>query len=116
MSPDHRTSRRRRYLTLAAFMILALGPGAWAVGGVIGAGLLVVAVGVVAAARRVRHARREAGREARGDAGGARGDAGRGDAGRGDGVMWLGLDPAGRPVRITDRQLAAHALIVGASG
>ena len=101
MTPDHRTSRRRRYLSLGAFLILALGPSAWAVGGVIAAGLLALAV---SGAMTLRAARRRS-REAAGD-----------EAGTGQGARRLGVDPAGRPVRVTDRQLAAHALIVGASG
>jgi conjugal transfer pilus assembly protein TraD len=86
----------RRRLSLAALLALLLAPAPLRWPALAGA---LVAVGaaraVLAFARRTR-----ARRLARGSSG----------------AMLLGLDPRGRPVALSERELAAHALILGASG
>jgi conjugal transfer pilus assembly protein TraD len=87
---------RRPYWTLAALPVLLVLPVAWA-----GAGLALAALGAATVAvtraltaRRARTAMAEASHT---------------------GVL-LGRDGAGTAVRLSDRQLSAHALILGASG
>jgi conjugal transfer pilus assembly protein TraD len=92
VSSDHRSSRHRRYLSLVVFATLLVAPLAWAVA--LAAAMVTITLLRAIRARRSRRA-------------GAQRPA--------DGVR-LGVDPSGRPVWVGDRQLAAHALIVGASG
>ncbi len=81
---------------LLAFALLVLAPPAWAIAGLVGLGVATAAI----TASRLLGVRRErvAGRRA-----------------VADGVP-LGVDGDGRAVVLSDRQLSAHALIVGASG
>jgi conjugal transfer pilus assembly protein TraD len=96
VSPSLRERRRRPYWLVPVFAALMLSPPAWAAAALIAtaiAATLVRGLGP-AALRRV-------------SAGRTRDWA--------DGVL-LGADRDGRPVVLGDRQLSAHALIVGASG
>ncbi len=97
MTPETRTGNLRRYLALAMLAGLLMAPSlGWAVA-LVGAVVAVRATGPLlrmVAAGRDRRARGGAGRAA----------------------VVLGRDLSGRPVHLSDRQLAAHALIVGASG
>lgn len=88
--------RRPPYWTLLAFAVLISVPFSWAVAAMLAAvaGRVTFAIARGAAHRRAERAAREA------EGGGVR----------------LGVDERGREVRLTDRQLAAHGLIVGASG
>jgi hypothetical protein len=86
--------RRAPYWTLALFAGLLTLPFSWAMGVVVGVAILRVAW---SAARARSSARANAA------------------AGRASEVV-LGTDPRGRPVSLSGDQLAAHALIVGASG
>jgi conjugal transfer pilus assembly protein TraD len=86
--------RRAPYWTLALFAGLLTLPFSWAVGVVVGLAVLRIAW---AAARARALARANA-------------------AGRRGTEVVLGADPRGRPVSLSEDQLAAHALIVGASG
>jgi type IV secretory pathway TraG/TraD family ATPase VirD4 len=99
MTPEPSGGHAVRYLSLALFAALLAMPAAWAAGLV---PALVVGFVAAAAARlaigRVRRARRAASMAAPGAA------------------VVLGVSPSGHAVRVSDRQLAAHALIVGASG
>ena len=88
--------RRPPYWTLIAFVALISVPFSWA-----GVAMLVAAAGRLALAAGRRAGRRRQERATR-QAGGA-------------GVR-LGVDERGREVRLSDHQLAAHGLIVGASG
>jgi len=92
MSPARR--RRLPYWTLFAFAALLALPLSWGL-----AAMAVAGAGVVAASavRRVA-AQRAATRSP------------------GEGEVVLGVDRRGRPVALSDGQLAAHGLIVGASG
>lgn len=92
MSPGRRP-RRAPYWTLAVFAGLLMLPFGWAAGVLVGVGLARIAWAVIAA---------------RIDRGGA-------GAGRPAEVI-LGVDPRGRAVSLGEGQLAAHGLIVGASG
>jgi hypothetical protein len=89
-------NRWRDYLGLAVFAGLLVVPMPLA----IATAATLVAGRVALAVRRRARTRRT--REAAG-------------AGRGAGVV-LGRDGAGRPVTLSDEQLAAHALVVGAAG
>jgi hypothetical protein len=93
-----RTSAVRRppYWTLVALPVLLWLPFKWAAAALISASV---------AKSAIRYAR----------AAGARGAARRERAAEGPGVS-LGIDDRGRQVLLSDRQLAAHGLIVGASG
>lgn len=95
MNPAPRP-RRPPYWTLVAFAVLISVPFSWAV-----AALLAGAAVKVAVASAREAARRRAQRAARQAEGGA---------------VSLGVDERGREVRLSDRQLSAHGLIVGASG
>ncbi|MGZ4178951.1 MAG: type IV secretory system conjugative DNA transfer family protein [Solirubrobacteraceae bacterium] len=92
-----RSSDARRYGGLALWLAVIVSPSVWAA-----AALLVAGAALLAVPALWRAAERRAG---------ARGAA----AVRGESVR-LGTDPVGRSVALSDRQLAAHALIVGASG
>jgi len=95
MSPPD-TARRRAYwpLPLAAAMLLLPATSA----GIALIAMLVCAVSVTAVrAARARHARGEAAEQVAGS-------------------ILLGSDTAGGAVRLSDRQLSAHGLILGASG
>ncbi len=95
--PAQRSSAARRYGGLALWLAVIVSPSVWVAGGLLvaGAALLAVPALLRAAARRA---------DARALAEGA------------GGSLTLGSDPRGRAVALSDRQLAAHALIVGASG
>ena len=95
--PDHRSSAARRYGGLALWLAVIAAPSVWVAAGLLVAG---AAVFTLPALLRIR-ARRGAARRAA--------------VGAADWVT-LGSDPRGRVVALSDRQLAAHALIVGASG
>ncbi|MFZ0043555.1 MAG: type IV secretion system DNA-binding domain-containing protein [Solirubrobacteraceae bacterium] len=97
MSPDRPTSNLRRYLSLALLAGLLLAPSlAWAIG----------MMAAVAIARAVGPGLRWLAK---------RREARTGRALERSSVL-LGRDPAGRAVHLSDGQLAAHALILGASG
>jgi hypothetical protein len=91
-SPPNR--RRRPYWLMPAFAALILSPPAWATMAVLACS---VALGVALSARRVARARAAQAPTA------------------GDGVA-LGVDDDGRQVVLSDQQLSAHGLILGASG
>jgi hypothetical protein len=95
-------NHRRRYLSLVLFAGLWVAGGSWPV---LGAAAATGLLGLTAV--RLRR-RRAAARSARLRAGSERAAAEHG--------IVLGAEPSGRPVQVTDRQLGAHALIVGASG
>jgi conjugal transfer pilus assembly protein TraD len=88
--------RRPPYWTLAAFVVLLALPFSWAIAVLASAGALRVGFELVRGSNRRRAARLARDAE-------------------GPGVT-LGVDDRGRDVRLTDRQLAAHGLIIGASG
>ena len=94
--PQAPRPRRRPYWMLLVFAALALAPPGWAIAGMVALGLVAATIGGarLVGASRVHAAARDAGT---------------------DGVT-LGVDGDGRPVVLSDRQLSAHALIVGASG
>jgi conjugal transfer pilus assembly protein TraD len=97
VTSDARTGNLRRYLSVAMLAGLLLAPSLpWAVGVLAAALALGISGPLVRAAGVGWRAR------------------GRSDLAS-SGVV-LGTDPAGRPVHLRDAQLAAHALIVGASG
>jgi conjugal transfer pilus assembly protein TraD len=83
-----------RYWVLPALVGLLLAPAPWGAVLAVGAGVTAILwrAGRTAAARRADSS-----------------------AGR-DGAFTLGRDPRGRAVVLTDRQLSAHGLILGASG
>jgi conjugal transfer pilus assembly protein TraD len=94
--PQAPRPRRRPYWMLGAFALLVLAPSVWAIAGMVALG---VAMAAIAGSRVVEdRSERSAARRA-----------------AADGVP-LGVDGDGRPVVLSDRQLSAHALIVGASG
>jgi type IV secretory pathway TraG/TraD family ATPase VirD4 len=84
----------RRYWVLPAFVGLLLAPFPWGA---------VVAVGVVVAVTLSRARRAAAARRAS-------------EAARRNAAVDLGTDPRGRAVTLTERELSAHGLILGASG
>jgi type IV secretory pathway TraG/TraD family ATPase VirD4 len=84
----------RHYWVLPAFVALLLAPAPW--GAVLAAGAALGAAGW-------RLARTAQARRARSTA-------------EDEGAFRLGSDPRGRPVSLTDRELSAHGLILGASG
>jgi conjugal transfer pilus assembly protein TraD len=95
--PVQYSSALRRYGGLALWLAVIASPSLWIAGGLLAAGTaLVVAPALVRARSRRRSAR--AIRQTASTS------------------VMLGTDPAGRPVALSDHQLAAHALIVGASG
>jgi type IV secretory pathway TraG/TraD family ATPase VirD4 len=94
MTPGGQPARRRPYWLVPVFAALMLSPPAWAT-----VALLAAAIGMSLArniSRRARERRDSAGRPA-------------------DGVV-LGVDGGGRQVVLSDQQLSAHGLILGASG
>ena len=96
MNPRPPVTRRRPYWTIPILFVVLAVPLLWA-----GIGLLATAaVSAVIAVARSRVARRTR-------AAGPRGV---------DGAVVLGRDAGGDEVLISDRQLSAHALILGASG
>jgi type IV secretory pathway TraG/TraD family ATPase VirD4 len=92
--------RRPPYWLVPVFAALMLAPPAWAAATLIAAAIALTTLG---------EARRRRARRARSAALGA-------STGRGAAAVALGRDPRGRAVVLTDDQLSAHALIVGASG
>jgi conjugal transfer pilus assembly protein TraD len=95
--PAQRSSAARRYGGLALWLAVIVSPSVWVAAGLLAGGAVLVAVPALlrAAARRAgERAATEGARES----------------------VTLGRDPGGRTVALSDRQLAAHALIVGASG
>jgi conjugal transfer pilus assembly protein TraD len=99
MTPDPHRGRYPPYLVLAAFVVLLLSPT------VFGAAALVAAAVGTEIFRRSRSRSLSRDPAARPDAGLAAGSA-----------TLLGITEAGRPFRLTDQQLSAHTLILGASG
>jgi hypothetical protein len=98
VSPEsRRSSAARRYGSLALYIAVLGAPSV-----AVAAGLLVAGLAVMLAPPLIRIATARAGDRA------ARREA--------DRSVVLGSDPRGRAVALSDRQLAAHALIVGASG
>jgi hypothetical protein len=96
MNPASAGARRRKLVALVGLALVLLSPPLWA-----SAALVVVALGgVFASALRERIA------------GGSRAHGGQ----RPQGAVLLGTDERGGKVLLSDRQLSAHALIVGASG
>ena len=95
--PSHRSSAARRYGGLALWLAVIVSPSVWVAAGLLAGGAVLLAVPAL-----LRVAARRAGERAA-------------DDGAGESVT-LGRDPGGRTVALSDRQLAAHALIVGASG
>ena len=95
--PSHRSSAARRYGGLGLLVAVFASPSVW-----VAAGLLVSGLALLAAPDALRFAARRAGARAAAE-------------GAAESVT-LGRDPGGRAVALSDRQLAAHALIVGASG
>ncbi|HUB04795.1 MAG TPA: helicase HerA-like domain-containing protein [Solirubrobacteraceae bacterium] len=91
MKPPDRSAALRRFLVLMAFGVLILLPPTAAIGAV----AAMLAFSAARTARRVAHRRSPRGRE--------------------DEVV-LGVDSRGRLVRLADGELAAHGLILGASG
>ncbi len=105
MNGSIQARRARRYLSLALWVAVLMAPS------------LPVAVALLAGGAAVMlgpalwraSVRRPAGRDT------ARVRGRRGERGEVEAPV-LGVDPAGRPVRLSEVQLAAHGLIVGASG
>jgi conjugal transfer pilus assembly protein TraD len=95
--PPQRSSAARRYGGLALWLAVIVSPSVW-----VAAGLLVAGAALLAVPALVRVAARHAGERAVAEAAKK--------------SVTLGRDPGGRTVALSDRQLAAHALIVGASG
>lgn len=87
----------RRCLSLALWMAVMMSPSVLAAAGLVAAGAAVMLAPSILAAGRARR-RRQTGTAPAGQA------------------AVLGLDPVRRPVTLDDRQLAAHTLLVGASG
>jgi conjugal transfer pilus assembly protein TraD len=96
MNPAARSSPARRYLSLALWVAVLMAPSVWVAAGLLAAG---AAVALAPALRSALARRAEVDR-----------------AQPGTRSVALGVDPAGRPVTLSDAQLAAHTLIVGASG
>ena len=98
MSPQsRRSSAARRYGSLALYIAVLGAPSVGVAAGLLAAGLAVMLAPALIRAAIARAGARAARREA-------------------DRSVVLGSDPRGRAVALSDRQLAAHALIVGASG
>jgi conjugal transfer pilus assembly protein TraD len=95
--PPQYSSAARRYGGLALWLAVIVSPSVW-----VAAGLLVAGGALLAAPDLLRAMGRRA--------------AARAAAAQDGGSVTVGRDPAGRAVALSDRQLAAHALIVGASG
>lgn len=95
-SPAEAEPARRPYWLLPVLAVLLVIPHAWAIGGLVAAGLGRVMLGAV----RRGHTRR------------ARLAAERGASGS----TVLGTAGSGEPILLSDRQLSAHGLILGASG
>ncbi len=94
--PAHRSSAARRYGGLALWLAVIVSPSVWVAAGLLAGGAVLLAVPAL-----LRVAARRAGERVAEGAGKS---------------VTLGRDPGGRTVALSDRQLAAHALIVGASG
>jgi len=95
--PAHHSSAARRYGGLVVLVAVLVSPSVWVAAGVLAGGLALLALPGLRLSRAVRSAERAAA-ESTGTS------------------VTVGRDPAGRAVALSDRQLAAHALIVGASG
>ncbi len=95
--PGAHSSAARRYGGLALWLAVIASPSVWVAAGVLIAGATLFVVPDLLWFLTGR-------------AGGRAAAAGGGDS------VTLGSDPRGRVVALSDRQLAAHALIVGASG
>jgi hypothetical protein len=92
-----RSSAAHRYGGLVLWLAMLASPSVWVAAAVFASGAAMVIIPGLVRAARVRAAARAAR-----DAGGR--------------SVLLGTDRSGRAVTLSDRQLAAHALIVGASG
>ncbi len=95
--PAHRSSAAVRYGGLALWLAVIASPSLWVAAGLLVAGAAALAVPALLRASARRAVTRNAAVAAA------------------ESVL-LGSDPRGRAVALSDRQLAAHALIVGASG
>ena len=84
----------RPYWLLIVFAALMFSPPAWATASLLAAAVGVTALQRISGALRARAAKAEPSA----------------------GAVHLGLEPSGAPVRLTDRQLSAHGVILGASG
>lgn len=94
MNAEGRTSRRRHWWLVPVFAVVMISPATWLTVTVLGA---AIGFSIVRSARRVAAARSSSAEAA------------------GDGVA-LGVDASGREVVLSDQQLSAHGLILGASG
>ncbi|MBV8990387.1 MAG: DUF853 family protein [Solirubrobacterales bacterium] len=94
MSAERTDWRRPPYWLLPVFVVLMLAPPAWVVIALLGGSIATI---LARAAAGVRHRRAAAARNGR------------------DGVI-LGRGANGEQLRVSDRQLSAHGLILGASG
>ncbi len=97
--------RARRYLSLALWVAVLMAPSLG-----VAVGLLAGGAGLAFAPALWRTAVQRRGRR------GVSGLRGRGEGQHEVQTTLLGPDPTGRPVTLSDAQLAAHALILGASG
>ncbi len=97
MSAPQRSTAARRYGGLAVVVAVFASPSVWVAAGVLVAGAALLAVPALMRAASRRAAERATAADAVAS-------------------ITVGRDPAGRTVALSDRQLAAHALIVGASG
>jgi conjugal transfer pilus assembly protein TraD len=95
-APPH-SSAARRYGGLAVVMAVFASPSVWVAAGVLVAGAALLSVPALMRAASRRAAERATAADAAAS-------------------VTVGRDRAGRTVALSDRQLAAHALIVGASG
>jgi hypothetical protein len=96
-APTARSAAARRWGGLILWLAVIVSPSVWVAGGLLAAGAALIAAPALARAAARRAGARAAARESAG-------------------AVMLGTDPVGRAVALSDRQLAAHALIVGASG
>jgi conjugal transfer pilus assembly protein TraD len=94
MSPPPSGRSRRPYWVLVAFVALMVSPAGWVLPSLIAAAALAIAISVAREVVSRRAARAPAP----------------------PGAIVLGADQAGSPMLLSDRQLSAHGLIVGASG
>jgi hypothetical protein len=105
MKPWAREPRRPPYWLLPVFALLLLSPTVWVAGA-----LVAAAIGVTAARAVIGARARRASDVAAGGVGGV------GAGGGLEAAVALGVDRDGRAVLLSEHQLSAHGLILGASG